>query len=81
MQDASDRSGGDRRPLHGGHYGAERGCVHAPQEHQEEESAATLPGDRGDVLPSALVQKGSSCATQTTITNKTNNRINQMSNY
>lgn len=47
-QNASDRCGGDRRPLHGGDHGSERGGVSPPEEHQEEESPPSLPGDRGE---------------------------------
>lgn len=47
-QNASDRCGGDRRPLHGGDHGSECGRVPPAEEHQEEESPPPLPGDRGE---------------------------------
>lgn len=52
LQNPSDRCRGDRCPLHGCNLGSKCSRVSAPQEHQEEESASPLPGDRGEQLGS-----------------------------
>lgn len=48
LQNPSDCCRGDRWPLYGGDHGSECSSVCAPEEHQEEESPPSLPGDRGE---------------------------------